>query len=125
TLGMGQLVRERYDAALHWFDQALAFSHVDEHLSYATVLANAGTSHARLGNLERALELQQRALALHETRNVPLYLEQAIGELGHTHFLNGDTEEAIALLERARRLAAAAGHSSDEALWLDSAATAL
>lgn len=125
ALGMGQLVRDRYDAALQWFEQALAFTDVDQHLSYAVALANAGICHARLGNIERALELQQRAVALHETRNVIVYLEQALGELGNTHLLAGDSERAVALLGRARDLAAEAGRPADEALWLDSSATAL
>ena len=125
TLGMGQLVRERYDAALGWFEQALAFREFDTYMSYAAVLSNAGLCYARLGEFDRALALQQRAVLLHEARNVPAYLEQALGELGHTHLLRGDAVEAVELLGRAREVAMKAGRSTDAALWLDSSAAAL
>jgi CHAT domain-containing protein/tetratricopeptide (TPR) repeat protein len=125
TLGMGHLVRERCDAALTYLDQVLDFTELDTHLSYAVALSNAGLCHARLGEFERALELQQRALRLHEARTVPIYLEQALGELGHTQLLRGDAEAAVTLLDRARAVAAEAGRSADAALWTDSSATAL
>jgi CHAT domain-containing protein/Tfp pilus assembly protein PilF len=125
NLGMGQRVRERFDAGLTYFEQILEFRQLETHLSYATALSNAGLCLARLGELDRALELQTRAVELLESRNVPLYLEQALGELGHTQFLRGDAAAAVELLTRARRVAAASGRSSDEALWTDSTATAL
>ena len=125
NLGMGQRVRERFDGALTYFDQILEFRELETHLSYATALSNAGLCLARLGELDRALELQTRAVQLLESRNVPLYLEQALGELGHTQFLRGDAAAAVELLTRARSVAAASGRSSDEALWIDSTATAL
>jgi CHAT domain-containing protein len=125
TLGRGQLSLERYDAALGWLEQALAFTDLDTHLMYATAALNAGICYARLGEFDRALELQERAVRLHEARTVAVYLEQALGELGHTHLLRGDPARAVALLERARDVAASAGRTADAALWLDSSAAAL
>lgn len=125
TLGMGQFVRDRFDEALGYFEPALALKGIDADLRYVTALSNAGASYARLGEFDRALELQRRAVALHESRNVPTYLEQALGELGHTEFLRGDPEAALALLSRARGVAAAAGRTANAALWLDSSATVL
>ena len=125
NLGMGQRVRERFDGALTYFDQVLEFRELETHLSYATALSNAGLCLARLGELDRALELQTRAVQLFESRNVPLYLEQALGELGNTQFLRGNAAAAVELLTRARSVAAASGRSNDEALWTDSTATAL
>jgi tetratricopeptide (TPR) repeat protein len=125
TLGMGQLVRERYDAALTYFEQVLSFKDFDTHLSYAVALSNAGVCYARLGDFDRALELQQRAVTLHEARTVPVYLEQALGELGHTQLLRGDAAAAVTLLARARSVGTAAGRTTDVALWTDSSATAL
>lgn len=125
TLGMGHLVRERYDAALAYFEQVLSFKDLDTHLSYAVALSNAGVCYARLGDFDRALELQQRAVSLHEGRTVPVYLEQALGELGHTQLLRGDSEAAVTLLTRARTVGTAAGRTNDITLWTDSSATAL
>ena len=125
TLGRGQVQLERHGAALVWLEQALAFTEFDTHLSYAAALSNAGLCYARLGEFDRALALQQRAVQLHDARNIPAYLEQALGELGHTHLLIGDPGTAVELLSRAREVAAAAGRSTDAALWLDSSAAAL
>jgi CHAT domain-containing protein/tetratricopeptide (TPR) repeat protein len=125
TLGMGQLVRERHDAALTYFEQVLTFTELDSHLAFATALSNAGLCYARLGEFDRALALQERAVQLHETRNVTVYLEQSLGELGHTRLLRGEAELALGLLARARSVAAAAGRNTNAALWIDSSATAL
>jgi CHAT domain-containing protein/Tfp pilus assembly protein PilF len=125
NLGMGQLVRERFDAALGYFDRVLSYPELSTHLTYATALTNAGLCHARLGAFDRALELQRRAVALYESRNVPAYLEDALGELGHTQFLRGNATEALALLGRAQQVAAGAGRAERAALWTDSSATAL
>lgn len=125
TLGMGRLVRERFDEALAFFEPVLGFSDMDNDLRYATALSNAGVAHARLGDFDRALDLQRRAITLLETRDVPIYLAQALGELGHTEFLRGQTAEALDLLGRARDVSARANRTADTALWLDSSATAL
>lgn len=125
TLGMGQLVRDRFDAALDYFEQVLAYRELHTHLTYATALSNAGLCHARLGAFERALDLQQRAVALYETRNVPSYLEDALGELGHTQFLRGNARDALNLLGRAAAVATRAGRAATAALWTDSSATVL
>ena len=107
------------------FNQILSFTDLSTHLTYATALTNAGLCHARLGAFDRALELQQRAVELYESRNVTSYLEDALGELGHTQFLRGNATDALALLDRARHVATAAGRTERAALWTDSAATAL
>lgn len=125
TLGLGNHRLERYDAAATWFEQALAFDEFATHMSYAAALSNAGMSYARLGEFDRARTLQERAVQLHEMRNVPAYLEQALGELGHTLLLSGDAEGAVTLLTRAREVAASAGRTDNAPLWLDSSATAL
>ena len=125
TLGMGRLVRERFDEALAFFEPVLGFTDMESDLRYATALSNAGVAHARLGNFDRALDLQRRAIALLGTRDVPIYLAQALGELGHTEFLRGRTAEALDLLGRARDVSARANRPADTALWLDSSATAL
>lgn len=127
TLGMDQQARGRFDEALTYFERVLAFQGLDQHLMYVTALSNAGTSYARLGEFDRALELQRRAVALHESRRRPVlaYFEEALGELGHTEFLRGDAGAALALLSRARSVAAEAGRTAYAALWLDSSASVL
>ena len=42
------------------------------------------------GDFERALEMQQRAVALHENRGAAALYEQALGELGSTYLLMED-----------------------------------
>lgn len=125
ALGMGQFVRGRYDEALAYFEPVLRIPGIESDVRYIAALSNAGISHARLGEFDRALELQRRAVTLNEQRNVPALLEQALGELGHTEFLRGDPEAALALLSRARSVAAGSGRTANVALWLDSSSTVL
>lgn len=124
TLGMGQSMRGRFGEALEYLEPVLALRGMEQHLRYAVALSNAGLSYARLGEFDRALELQRRAVALHEPRRaaLPGYLEEALGELGHTEFLRGDADAALALLSRARAVAGDAGRTEYAALWLDSSA---
>ena len=49
NLGIAHLFRGRYDAALPYFEQVLAFKELESHTVHATALTNAGLCEARLG----------------------------------------------------------------------------
>ena len=85
-------------------------------LLHAVALNNAGICWARLGDFDRAIALQTRAVSVHETRGVPHYLEQALGEMGNTFVLKG-AALALPLLMRAHEIASSAGQMADAAVW--------
>jgi CHAT domain-containing protein len=116
TLGMGWLVRNRFDEALPYFEQVVATPGIEPLIVYSNALNNAGICYARLGEFDRAAGLQRRAVASHEQRAARVYLEQALGELGNTYILRGDPARAVPYLERALRVARAAGLQRDSAL---------
>jgi tetratricopeptide (TPR) repeat protein len=55
NLGVSQLFRNRYDSALPYFEQVLAFKELDSYTIHATALTNAALCEARLGDFDRAL----------------------------------------------------------------------
>lgn len=124
TLGMGRVTRSRFDEALSYFERVLALQALERDMVYAAALSNAGICYARLGEFDKAIGVQTRAVAAHEARAVPLYVEQSLGELGNTYSIAGDPARALPYLERARRLALDAGRRADAALWTDNLAIA-
>jgi tetratricopeptide (TPR) repeat protein len=124
TAGMGRLTRDRFDDALGYFERVLALESVSGDMVYATALSDAGICYARLGEFDRAIAVQTRAVAAHDARQIPIYIEQSQGELGNTYALMDEPAKALPYLERAQRLAADAGRQADAALWLDNLAIA-
>src|SRR6185369_15660459 len=70
NLGMWRLSRNRFDEALGWLEQALAFTDFEDTAAYAATLNNAGVCYARLGEFDRAVSAQTRAVRLREQRGV-------------------------------------------------------
>src|SRR3954470_2303118 len=124
NLGMGSLIRGRFDEALGWFEQAQAFTDLEDTAAFATALNNAGGCYARLGQFDRAISAQQRALRLHEKRGVSASYEQALGELGSTYLLHDDVASGVPYVTRALDVARRAGLSTDAALWAKNLAAA-
>ncbi len=124
NLGMGWLVRSRFDEALPYFERVLSTPDIEPLLVYANALNNAGICYARLGEFDRAVTLQRRAVASHERRTARVYLEQALGELGNTYILRGHPAEAVTYLERALGVARGAGLTRDSALLAENLAAA-
>ena len=87
-------------------------------------LNNAGACYARLGQFERALEMQRRAVALHEKRGAASPYEQALGELGSTYVLMEDLARGVPYLTKALAVAEQAGLNGDAALWARNLAAA-
>lgn len=124
TAGMGRLTRNRFDDALGYFERALALESISGDMVYATALSNAGICYAWLGDFDKAIALQTRAVAAHDARQIPIYIEQSQGELGNTYSLMAEPARALPYLERAHQVAEQAGVSADAALWLDNLAIA-
>src|SRR5262249_9079245 len=123
-LGMGRLSRNRFDEAAGWFEQALAITELEDTTAYAAALNNAGVCYARLGEFDRAVTAQTRAVRLHEKRGVSAWYERALGELGSTWLLHDDVESAVPYLAKALDVAQRAGLKADASLWAKNLAAA-
>jgi CHAT domain-containing protein/tetratricopeptide (TPR) repeat protein len=124
NLGMGFVVRSRYDEALPWFQRVLTFEDLASTSVYAAAMSNAGLCLARLGDFDRAVATQKRAVALHESRGAAAPLEQALGELGSTYLLMEDVALGVPYLTRALAVADQAGLRGDAAVWAGNLAAA-
>jgi len=125
NLGMGGLVRRYYDRALDWFERGLTYSDLEETSVYAAVRNNAGLCYARLGLFDRAIDIQRRAVALYERRDVKPALPQALGTLGNTFLLSGRPDEGLPYLQRAFEVAQQGQLEHEAALWAGNLASAL
>ena len=117
VLGMGRLVQNRYDEALQWFERVLALRGLTDTTVYASTLSNAGVCYARLGDFDRAVEVQQRAVDIHRRHNAARQLENALGGLGNSYVLEGEAETGLAYLRQAQQVASDAHLYGDAALW--------
>ncbi len=123
NLGMGLLLRSRFDEAVSWFEQVLALDDVRQTTIYGQALNNAGICYARLGQFEKAVAAQERAVEIHRGGR-RLDYQQALGELGSTYFLQDDIETSITYLQQALTIAAEADIPADASLWARNLAAA-
>src|SRR5262249_14403199 len=118
NLGAGDLLRDRFDHALQSFERALSFNDLENQLVYAVALTNAGICYQRLGEFDRAIDVQRRAVANHERPGRPrIYYLRALGELGSTYVFRGDPQTGIGYLKRAIDVAKDAGMNDEAARW--------
>ena len=117
NLGMSRLVRNRWDDALPRFEQVLSFADLEQTRIYAAALNNAGICLARLGEYDRALARQQKAVDSYERSGRRLELMTALGEIGTTHFLRNEVSQAIPYLKRALAIATEGGLHADGWVW--------
>lgn len=123
-LGMGKVVRGRWDEALQPFERVLSFVELEHLTVYGEALNNAGICYARLGDFERAVATQRRAVSLHQGRGPRLDLVRALGELGNTFLQQGEPGNALPYLRQALTVANEAELQSDAALWAGNLAAA-
>jgi tetratricopeptide (TPR) repeat protein len=124
NLGMGYLVRSRFDEALSRFERIFGLAGLDQTTVYATALYNAGICYARLGQFDRAVTLQRRAIALQDKAERRREFEQAVGELGSTYLLQEDFDRGLPYLQQALSISRQAGLTADAALWARNLAAA-
>lgn len=117
NLGYARLREGRYDEALTWLERALGFTEFETTTFYATAITNAGICYSRLGLQDRAVRVQERAVAIQRLNGGTTALIQALGSLGNTHVLNGTPEKSLPLLREALDIAEKAGLKDDAALW--------
>jgi CHAT domain-containing protein/tetratricopeptide (TPR) repeat protein len=116
NLGMARFTRSRYDDALPWFEQVLAFQDLDRFSVYAAALSNAGSCYNQLGDFDRGAALQARAIALFERHSATTQYVQALSELGRSLLQRDETAKALPYLQRAFDTAKGAGMAAEAAL---------
>ena len=125
NLGGAYLFRNRFDHALLLFERVLALKDLEPQLVYAVALTNAGICYQRLGEVNRAIDAQRRAVAAHEHPGRPRFFHQAaLGELGTTYLVNGDAANASKYLRQAIDVASTAGLKVQASLWASNLALA-
>jgi CHAT domain-containing protein/tetratricopeptide (TPR) repeat protein len=124
NLGMSRLVRNRFDEALPWFERVIAYNDLEQTRIYAVSQNNAGICFARLGQFDRAVGAQRRAVEIHDRSGRKMELMQAVGELGTTYLLRDDVAQAVPYLQRALTIATEAGLAADGSVWARNLAAA-
>ncbi|MGH9370144.1 MAG: tetratricopeptide repeat protein, partial [Vicinamibacterales bacterium] len=115
NLGIGRRVRDRFDEALPYFERAAALTRVTTRIR-AVALTNLGICYTRLGDYDRAIAVQRQAVDAHEA-SAPVFFAQALGELGTTYYLKGDTSMAVSHLSRALHVAVDSTSNANPGLW--------
>jgi len=100
-LGMAHYRQRQYDQALPWFERVLTLDELDHTTIYAAALSNAGICYSRLGMLDRAIGLQQRAVDFQRKLGSSRYLADALRGLGNTYQLKDQPDLALPLLREA------------------------
>jgi tetratricopeptide (TPR) repeat protein len=120
---MSHLQRGRYDEALPYFERVAALPEIGGTTVLAQALNNAGIAYARLGQFDRAVRSQERAVAIHRSGPPRAYLE-AVGALGNTYVLERSPRAAVSHLQEAFDTAKRLGMSGEAALWAGNLASA-
>ncbi len=122
--GMGKFVRNRCDEALPSFEHVVALRGLDGTTIHAKALHNSGMCYARLGQFDRAIETQRRAVSVLEAHPKSGDYEQALGQLGTTYLHQGNAREGLDYIRRAFKVATDASIDADASLWAGNLAKA-
>ncbi len=123
-LGMGNVLRHRYDAALARFERILALETLKPFTVYPKALYNAGLCYMRLGQFDRAVAVQKRAVEAYDRRGASRDREQAMGLLGTTLIFHGSAREGIRYLATAFDVSVKSNLKDDAAVWAGNLASA-
>ncbi|MFN2203688.1 MAG: tetratricopeptide repeat protein [Caldilineaceae bacterium] len=110
-LGATLTRQARYDEAAEHLNESLAiFRAAEDDLNLAWTLNELGKLHAARGSMGRALDAHWVARAVFETIGNDYYSAGAGLDLAEIHCLQGDVDQALALAQQSRRIAAERGH---------------
>ena len=105
--GSAMLSQGRHNEGLRLFLQAVdLLEHQPESRGqFGALLLEMARSALRSGDIEGARPIVQRSVAVHESIDAPSGLSSALTLLGYVHISAGEHAQAIAVIERARRIA--------------------
>jgi len=93
NLGENYLARGEYQKALEYLNESLAAYESSENIPYSYILV--GKVYAKMGNHDKALENQFKALEISKELNIQLHIAQALLAIGSTYKDKEDHENAI------------------------------
>src|SRR6266849_3400067 len=102
TLGLWEVDREHYTAALNYYEQSLA-SKPENPAFMAELLTNMAEAHEKLGESQKSVELLQQALKIQESTGTGIN-GTTLSDLGYSQESLGQLKEALATQERALAL---------------------
>ncbi len=102
TLGLWEVDREHYTAALNYYEQSLA-SKPENPAFMAELLTNMAEAHEKLGESQKSVELLQQALKIQESTGTGIN-GTTLSDLGYGQESLGQLKEGLATQERALAL---------------------
>jgi CHAT domain-containing protein/Tfp pilus assembly protein PilF len=123
-LGRGGLTQGRWDEAMTRFERVLSFTDLEQTTVFGGAVLNAGICYARLGEFDRALKLQERAIAFYVSRGRRRDYASALGETGNTYVLQHAADAALPYYQKALTVARDAALPDVAALWAGNLASA-
>ena len=117
NLGLSRLLRVRWDEAIPYFEKAAALAGPRSRTLYSLARSNLAICYRQLGEHDRALEIQLQTVAQNERSGAKFYLQNSLGETGHTYMMMEDPKAALPYLERALSLASEANNTRNAAIW--------
>ncbi len=126
SFGFSLMNASRFDEAVYWFEKSLILSerNIFDSITSSNVL-NLGWCYYKLGDLDRALKLYQRAEKLSRKMGKVHTRQIAIGVMGGIYQERGDLAKAIASYREALHLAQTNGEDFWSAKWLNNLGDAL
>lgn len=124
SLGMGKYLRGRCDEAIAPFEHVIGLTDMAESAVYVRALTNVGMCYSRLGQFDRATAFQLRAVSAAQKRPMSADYEQALGQLGNTYQLQGNTRDGLAYTTRAYQAAVDSKLVNDAVIWAGNLAVA-
>jgi tetratricopeptide (TPR) repeat protein len=122
-IGAVHTVNRDWQAAIYWYEQAIAVGDVVQDLRRLSILySGLSLAYQEVGELDQARHYAQRALTLHETLNDRISLARSENNLGLMLLRTGQPAAARPHLERSLRLFEELGVDSSKAAVLTSLA---
>jgi CHAT domain-containing protein/Tfp pilus assembly protein PilF len=118
NFGFSRLQEFRYDEAIPWYTEAIAAAERSGVTRVqGTALNSLGICYYRIGDFDKARELQNRAAEIQSRAGLRPSLQMTLGEIGNTHMLQGNPNEAIVYYRKALAIARDVQHQRGLALW--------
>ena len=107
-----------YETAEVHLTKALNLYKGGDNFAYTHILNNIAIAAKETGNISKAIDFNQRALAIREQDNDSAGIAQSLNNLGSCYFLLGDREKAMELFKRSLSVSSGSGQSTSAIIAL-------